>query len=105
MRDCAFHVFRSVQHKLTFPARQLTFELFGLDFMINADKQVPHSSNAPSFCRRQYCHCALPSRPLLGSSSALWMHLTAVLEAAVSVVMAVVEEARQTIHPEQRPDH
>eukprot|EP00884_Botryococcus_braunii_P008359 jgi/Botrbrau1/17524/Bobra.0825s0002.4 len=40
MWECARHVFRSVQNKLTPPARQLTFELFGLDFMIDSNKQV-----------------------------------------------------------------
>lgn len=94
MRDCAYHVFRSVQHKLTFPARQLTFELFGLDFMIDANQQVTPTLLAPPFlfpplpsCSQCCLLCPWSSelsRLLLVALCPNLMHMTANFAPAVS---------------------
>ncbi len=52
MRACATHAFSAVLNKLNPMRRQHCFELFGLDFMVDARHKVPSSVV-------QYCQLAM----------------------------------------------
>ena len=49
MQDCARHAFAAVQDKLNPSKHKMTFELYGLDFMIDLSGKVQsHSRMTPS---------------------------------------------------------